>query len=227
MIARIEGLELVYDSGQEKLKVLDVPAWSLEQGEQVAIYGPSGSGKSTFLHVLAGLLLPTRGTVEVCGYELHALSESARDRYRAEHIGYIFQNFNLLQGYTALENILLGMTFSRKKPDRALAEDLLRKAGIWERRKHYPSQMSIGEQQRVAVARALANRPKLILADEPTASLDPLHADGVMDTLREICRTHGCSLVLVSHETQVIGKFEKAIPFMELNRAFARKGGAS
>ena len=111
------------------MTVLDIPAWSVDEGEQVALFGPSGCGKSTLLHVLAGLLAPSAGTVRVCGQELTAMSEAERDQFRGRHIGYIFQNFNLLQGYTALENVLLGMTFSRQKPDRGVAEALLERGG--------------------------------------------------------------------------------------------------
>jgi putative ABC transport system ATP-binding protein len=160
----------------------------------------------------------------VCGRDLTTLGEAERDRFRARHIGYIFQNFNLLQGYTAMENVLLGMTFSREKPDRRLAESLLAEVGLAERMKHYPSQMSIGEQQRVAVARALAKKPELILADEPTGSLDPARSADVVAGLRAACLKHGCTLLLVSHEKAVIDVFDKRVSYLDLNRAFAVKG---
>ena len=143
----------------------------------------------------------------VCGQDLGQLSESDRDHFRARHIGYIFQDFNLLQGYTAVENVLLGMTFSRQRPDRQHAQDLLTRVGLSHRDKHRPSEMSIGERQRVAIARALAGKPELILADEPTGSLDPFHALEVVKLLGEACREHGCSLVVVSHDPGVVGGF--------------------
>ena len=221
MIALVKNLEVHYNLGSERLKVLDIPNWSVAAGEQVAIVGPSGSGKSTLLHVLAGLLLPSNGTVEVFGARLDQMGEPARDKHRAAHVGYVFQNFNLLQGYTAIGNVLLGMTFSGKQSSSAEAESLLRQVGLGHRLKHRPAEMSLGEQQRVAVARALANKPELLLADEPTGSLDPAHTAEIIQMLRDISRDHGCALVVVSHEAEIIRQFERVEQFMELNQAFA------
>ncbi|MEM4298290.1 MAG: ABC transporter ATP-binding protein, partial [Nitrososphaerota archaeon] len=193
--------------------------------DQVALFGPSGSGKSTFLHVLAGLLPVSKGRVTVCGHSLEGMSEAARDRFRARYIGYIYQNFNLLQGYTALENVLIGMTFSPRKSDVKEAKRLLGEVGLSHRLNYYPSEMSFGEQQRVAVARALANRPEVLLADEPTASLHPVNKEDVLRLLKEICERYGCTLVLVTHEREVIGLFEKTISFLEFNRAFQSQAG--
>jgi putative ABC transport system ATP-binding protein len=223
-MVELENLKVDYGANGQVLRVLDIPAWQMAANEQVAISGPSGSGKSTLLHVIAGLLSPSAGRVAVCGQELIRLGEAERDRFRARHIGYIFQNFNLLQGYTALENVLMGMVFSSRKPRREAAAGLLAEMGLTQRMKHYPSEMSIGEQQRVAIARALAKKPDLILADEPTGSLDPKHTQAVVEKLREACREHGCSLLVVSHEQQVIASFEKRVAFLELNRAFADPG---
>jgi len=192
----------------------------------VAIHGPSGCGKSTLLHVIAGLLAPQRGSVTVCDKQLTSLGESDLDHFRAAHIGYIFQDFNLLQGYSALENVLLGMTFSRQKADRHRAMELLQRVGLSHRMKHRPSHLSIGERQRVAIARALARKPELILADEPTGSLDPVHAREVVLLLKEACREHGCSLIVVSHDPGVVSAFDASVSFLELNRAFAPVGGA-
>ena len=227
VIIEVEDLVVEYDIGNSQFTAVDIPAWSLEKGEQAAIFGPSGCGKSTLLHVLAGLLAPNRGRVNVCGQDLGQLSESDRDHFRAGHIGYIFQDFNLLQGYTAVENVLLGMTFSRQRPDRRHAQELLTRVGLSHREKHRPSEMSIGERQRVAIARALAAKPELILADEPTGSLDPFHACEVVKLLGEACREHGCSLVVVSHDQGVVGAFDSSVPFMELNRAFSMAPSAA
>jgi len=221
MIALVKNLEVHYDLGGDRLKVLDIPNLSVAAGEQVAIVGPSGSGKSTLLHVLAGLLLPSNGTVEVFGARLDQMGEPARDKHRAAHVGYVFQNFNLLQGYTAIGNVLLGMTFSGKQSSSAEAESLLRQVGLGHRLKHRPAEMSLGEQQRVAVARALANKPELLLADEPTGSLDPAHTTEIIQMLRDISRDHECALVVVSHEAEIIRQFERVEQFMELNQAFA------
>ena len=225
MIIAINSLELVFNSGREALKVLDIPHWQVEKGDQVALFGPSGSGKSTFLHVLAGLLPATSGQVTVCGHSLEAMSEARRDHFRSQYIGYIYQNFNLLQGYTALENVLLGMTFSPRKSDREEARQLLEEVGLSHRLDYYPAQMSFGEQQRVAVARALANRPELLLADEPTASLHPVNKEDVLRLLRGICEKYGCTLVLVTHEREIISLFEETVTFLEFNRAYQFQGG--
>jgi putative ABC transport system ATP-binding protein len=220
MIVSVEALKVEYPSGGETLTVLDIPSWRVETNEQVAISGPSGCGKSTLLNVLAGLLPPTRGSVLVCGKDIAKLSEAQRDAFRAEHIGFIFQSFNLLQGYTALENVLLGATFSPREFKRELAVELLNELGLSSRLKHYPGQMSLGEQQRVAIARALIKKPELILADEPTGSLDPRHALGVVGKLREACRVHGCTLIVVSHQAEVVHAFERSADFLKLNHAF-------
>jgi putative ABC transport system ATP-binding protein len=220
MIIEVDSLEVAFDSGKESLKVLDVPHWEVEKGDQVALFGPSGSGKSTFLHVLAGLLSVTRGKVAVCGHSLERMSEAERDHFRSQYIGYIYQNFNLLQGYTALENVLMGMTFSPRKSDREEAKHLLDEVGLSHRLHYYPSQMSSGEQQRVAVARALANRPQVLLADEPTASLHPVNKEDVLRLLRGICERYGCTLVLVTHEREIIALFEKTVTFLEFNQAY-------
>jgi len=219
-IIEIESLELVLESPGEFLKVLDIPHWCVEEGDQIALFGPSGSGKSTFLHALAGILPISKGKLCVCGHSLEGMAEVNRDLFRAEYIGYIFQNFNLLQGFSVIENVLLGMTFSPRKASLKEAEFLLHEVGLSHRLRYYPSQLSFGEQQRVAVARALANQPLLLLADEPTGSLDPVNKKEVLRLIREICHTHGCTLVLVSHEQDVIDLFEKAVPFLTLNQAF-------
>ena len=227
MVIRLDKLLMQYRMGAELLTVLDIPAWEVADGAQVAISGSSGSGKSTLLHILAGLLAPTSGQVTVCGRDLVGLSEAARDAVRAQSISVIFQNFNLLQGYTALENVLMGMTFSPARADHAAVNRLLDTVGLAHRQHHYPAQLSIGEQQRVAIARALVKRPALILADEPTGSLDPRHTDEVIAMLKEACAEFGSALVLVSHEERVVSTFACHVPFLALNQAFARMAGAA
>ncbi|MEN6520180.1 MAG: ABC transporter ATP-binding protein [Armatimonadota bacterium] len=217
----IKDLCLNYSIGDETLKVVDVPYWRVERGEQIAIFGPSGSGKSTLLHMIAGVLLPSSGQVTVCGEVVSQMSEAERDRFRARRIGYVFQNFNLLSGYTALDNVLMGMTFCSVKPDRKLAESLLEQVGIGSRLRHSPSEMSLGEQQRVAIARALAKKPEVILADEPTGSLDPRNKTQVVSLLRSMCEAQGSALVLVSHEPDIIAQFENRVRFSDINRACA------
>ena len=224
VVVSIKNLRLEYRGGGEPFLALDVPGWEVAEGAQVAVSGPSGSGKSTLLNVIAGLLPADSGSVMVCGLELAGLGEAERDRFRAEHLAYIFQTFNLLQGYTALENVLLGATFSSQRPDRTTAKALLETVGLGHRLHHVPAELSIGEQQRVAIARALVRKPRLILADEPTGSLDPRHADGVVALLRDASREHGCALIVVSHEARVVSAFERKVEFLSLNRALAEGG---
>jgi putative ABC transport system ATP-binding protein len=201
-----------------RVQVIDIPHFSLEARTQLGLAGPSGTGKTTFLNLIAGILTPDGGTVTLDGVALSALSEARRDRQRALSIGYIFQTFNLLQGFTVLENVLLGMSFGAGA-DRARAEALLQRVGLGSRLHHRPAQLSTGQQQRVAVARALAHRPKLVLADEPTGNLDPANAREALALIREACNENDAALLLVSHDPQILGGFERVASLAELNRA--------
>ena len=198
--------------------VVDVPSFTLGNQVQMALSGESGSGKTTFLNLIAGILPPDSGRLTLDGQEMASLSESARDRLRATKIGYIFQTFNLLQGYTCLENVLLGMSFG-PGVDREFASALLRRVGLGEKLKHFPRQLSTGQQQRVAVARALANRPKLVLADEPTGNLDHASAREALKLIREGCRENGAALLLVSHDREVLAQFDTVQELHQINRA--------
>ena len=206
--------------------VLDVPRFQLERGQQVAIRGASGSGKTTLLHLIAGILSPDAGRIELDGADLTRLSESRRDRLRAEKVGYIFQTFNLLQGLTVLENVTVGMAFGGGV-DRPHAEALLTRVGLADRLAYRPRQLSTGQQQRVAVARALANRPKLVLADEPTGNLDRAQARAALTLIREVCREQGAALLLVSHDEDVLANFDPIVNFADANRAFPGAPAAS
>ena len=201
-----------------RLPVIDIAHFELDEGAQVALRGSSGSGKTTFLNLIAGILQADSGHVILVGQEITALSESERDALRARHIGYIFQTFNLLQGYTALENVMLGMMFG-KGIDQDFAQHLLERVGLGERMNYRPSQLSVGQQQRVAVARAVANRPSLVLADEPTGNLDYHHAAEALALMREICHENNAALLIVSHDAQILAQFEMTMDFSELNRA--------
>ena len=203
----------------ETTEIVHIPSWALAAGEQVALRGESGSGKTTFLHLLAGILAADSGRVAIDGAEMTALSEPQRDRLRAEKIGYIFQTFNLLQGYTVLENVVLGMAFGSRGVDRVHARAMLGRVGLGHRLDHFPRQLSTGQQQRVAVARALSNHPKLVLADEPTGNLDRRHGRESLALIREVCRENGAALLLVSHDEEVLGQFEHRRDFSEINQA--------
>jgi len=204
--------------------IVDVPEFSLDAEMQLALAGESGSGKTTFLNLIAGILKPDTGKIFLDGEDMASLAEPKRDRLRALSIGYIFQTFNLLQGYTCLENVLLGMSFGAGV-DREFAKHLLKHVGLDARLNHYPRQLSTGQQQRVAVARALANKPKLVLADEPTGNLDHKNARESLALIREACRENGAALLLVSHDREVLGQFEHVGDFHKMNQAIAKEVG--
>ena len=218
-VLTIEGLKKRYvaPDGAEQM-VIDIKSFSIDEGAHVALRGVSGSGKTTLLNLIAGVLQADAGRVVVAGEEMTALSESQRDQARARNIGYVFQTFNLLQGYTALENVELGMMFGAGV-DGARARALLDRVGLGDRMQYRPSQLSVGQQQRVAVARALANRPKLVLADEPTGNLDPQHAQEAIALVQEVCRESGAALLVVSHDRDILARFEEVHELGELNEA--------
>lgn len=198
-------------------RVVEVAEFTLSGDEQVAVRGESGSGKTTFLNLIAGIVRADAGRIMFDGRDVTALGEAGRDRLRAEAIGYIFQTFNLLQGHTVLENVELGMAFGRGV-DRRRAAELLQRVGLADKSAHFPRQLSTGQQQRVAVARALASRPKLVLADEPTGNLDRRHAREALALIREVCREQRAALLLVSHDEDVLAQFENVRDFAQLNR---------
>ncbi len=206
--------------------VIDVQHLALDAREEVAVAGESGSGKSTLLNLIAGILTPDSGRVLLEETEVSALSEPARDRWRAATLGYVFQSFNLLQGYTCLENVLLAMSFG-PGVDRPRAESLLQRVGLGGCLHQRPSQLSSGQQQRVAVARALANRPRLVLADEPTGNLDHRNAGEVIALIRETCQEAGAALLLVSHDREVLSRFPRVESMAALNRAAAPREAAA
>ena len=200
--------------------VVDVPLFLLDAEQQAALCGTSGSGKTTFLNLIAGILQPDGGCIELDGCRISEAGEAERDRLRAQTIGYIFQTFNLLQGYTCIENVLLGMSFG-PGADRRWAHELLERVGLGQRLDYFPRQLSTGQQQRVAVARALANRPKLVLADEPTGNLDPASAAESLGLIRETCRENEAALLLVSHDREVLGQFDNVRDLADINLAAA------
>lgn len=213
--------------GGGRLPVLDIPKFQLEAGEQAVLIGRSGGGKTTLLHLIAGLTTPDEGSIRVGDIELTELSEAGRDRYRASMLGYVFQTFNLLSGFTALENVRLGMSFASGRHDLARAYELLNRVGLADRADYRPSQLSVGQQQRVAIARALSSKPRLLLADEPTANVDPASQQQVIDLIRETCRDEQIGLLLVTHTMDVADQFDRVENLADINLAFKAAAGAT
>ena len=200
------------------MPVLDIPSFEIQAGEQTVLIGESGGGKTTLLHAIAGIVAVDAGSIAIDGIEITKLSEAGRDRVRAARLGYVFQSFNLLAGFTALENVRLGMTFASGKHNFSRAVELLQKVGLEDRMHHKPAALSVGQQQRVAVARALANRPKLLLADEPTANIDPKNQQKIIDLIRECCREENIAMLLVTHSMQVAEQFNRIESLEKVNR---------
>ena len=229
MALRLERLKKRYVGPDgSAVPVIDIESFDLADGEQVALVGGSGTGKTTLLHLIAGILTPDSGRIlfgsPVPGHanglvDVAELGEADRDVFRGRHIGYVFQTHHLLTGFTALENVLLGMSFTGRSSDPKWARHLLEEVGLSDRLNYKPEKLSVGQQQRVAVARALANRPKLVLADEPTGALDPKNAQAVLELIRKLCGEVGAGLLLVSHDPQITAQLPRAVSLAELNRA--------
>lgn len=227
MMLLLENVRKSYrEPNGEVLSILDIERFSLEPGEQAVLRGRSGCGKTTLLNCIAGLTTVDQGRITIDGQDIVGLQEVSRDRFRARHVGIVFQTFNLLPGFTALENVLLGMTFTGQKPDGDRATKLLQDVGLGHRLTHKPSALSVGEQQRVAVARALSNQPSLLLADEPTANVDPAHQQQVIDLMREACDRENISMLLVTHSPEVSSQFVRVETLEDVNRAVAGFGDA-
>ncbi len=217
----LHNVQLAYPSpdNEPPVQVLDVPEWTVAAGEQVALIGVSGSGKTTLLNVIAGIITPDRGEVRLDDTDLVRLDEAQRDRFRATYIGYVFQNILLLPAFTALENVALGMKFADHRAGTARAQVMLEKVGLRDRARYFPRQLSAGQQQRVGIARALANRPKLVLADEPTSALDARNRDAVLDLMQTLCLDIGAALIVVTHDEAVARRFPTTLRLSEINRA--------
>jgi putative ABC transport system ATP-binding protein len=208
----IRDLKKLYpDPDGGRVLAVDLPALDVQRGEALVVRGESGSGKTTLLNVIAGILRADEGVVEIAGERMTGLSETQRDRLRAKHIGYLFQTFNLLPGLTALENVQLGMSFRPRSGSspRVAASEALDRVGLTDRKRHRPSQLSVGQQQRVAIARALAGHPTLVLADEPTSNLDRERADQCMDLLTAFAAESNAALLVVTHDETLVERFER------------------
>ena len=191
-----------YGEGDTAVDALRGVSLDVRAGELVAVMGPSGSGKSTLMHILAGLDKPTGGTVEIAGTDITTLNDSALTKLRRKHIGFVFQFFNLLPMLDAEENVLLPLSIAGEKPDRAWLDELLEKTGLTKRRAHRPSELSGGEQQRVAISRALITRPTILFADEPTGNLDSKTGGEILELIRDSVNAYGQTIVMVTHEAR-------------------------
>lgn len=208
---RIQNLTKTVQAGPQPLTILQAVNIEIKSGETVAIVGASGSGKSTLLGIMAGLDLPSSGSVQLLGHELSALDEDQRAAVRAQGVSFVFQNFQLLPGLTALENVMLPLEIRAVVNARAEAERLLQQVGLGERMLHYPTQLSGGEQQRVAIARAFAGQPGILFADEPTGNLDSVTGHQVEDLLFELNRATGTTLVLVTHDERLAQRCQRRV----------------
>ena len=227
----VNGLKVEFEGPDGKrVRVLDVPTLNVAEGAQVCLVGGSGTGKTTLLHVLAGIVPASEGSVKVDGQEVTAMNEAERDRFRAAKVGYVFQSFNLLQHLTALENVALAGTFNGRdrSKSRSDAIALLERLGLGHRLGAQPGTLSVGEQQRVGIARALLNEPKIVLADEPTANLDDVGAAKALDLLMEVVAERGATLVVVTHDQRVRERFEEVVDLASVNapKTDAAKEGA-
>jgi putative ABC transport system ATP-binding protein len=196
------GLTRRYGEGSTAVDALRGVDIDVRSGELVAVMGPSGSGKSTLMHLLAGLDKPTSGTVTIAGTEITTLDDSSLTRLRRDHVGFVFQFFNLLPMLTAEENVVLPLSIAGEKPDRSRLNDLLEKTGLTDRRAHRPAELSGGQQQRVAIARALVTRPTIVFADEPTGNLDSKTGGEILELMRSMVDGYGQTTVMVTHEAR-------------------------
>jgi len=201
-VVQARDLQRQYGEGETAVHALRGVSIDVARGNLVAVMGPSGSGKSTLMHILAGLDKPTGGTVTIAGTEITGLDDGDMTRLRRDHIGFVFQFFNLLPMLSAEENVLLPLSIAGEKPDRQWLEELLGKTGLSDRRSHRPSELSGGQQQRVAIARALVTKPTILFADEPTGNLDSKTGGEILELLRDSARDYNQTIVMVTHEAR-------------------------
>jgi len=210
-ILNVQGVSKAYRSGDRMLNVLKDISFSINAGERVAIVGSSGSGKTTLLGLCAGLDNPSSGTLTLCGKEINNLDENEKAKLRNQNVGFVFQNFQLIPTLTALENVMIPLELLKSSDAYATAKNLLERVGLAERMTHYPSQLSGGEQQRVSIARAFCNSPKILFADEPTGNLDDDTGAYIEQLIFDINKEQGTTLVLVTHDMDLASKTGRII----------------
>jgi putative ABC transport system ATP-binding protein len=221
----INQLQKSYKFQNSILPIIDIESWHVKQGEQIAILGPSGSGKSTLLHILSGVLPSDKGQCIIMDHPLHEMKEIQRDRFRAKHIGIVFQDFHLIASLTAKQNIELA--YEGKKRGRDFNQHIqhwFERVGLQDRMNHLPGQLSRGQQQRVAIIRALINHPSLLLADEPTGSLDFETAQMAMELLLTLSKEEGTTLLTVTHDQHLAANYSRVCHMTDINLLDHRKG---
>lgn len=211
IVLQAEGLTKIYRSGDRELVVLDHVSFQVKKGTTLSIIGPSGSGKTTLLGLCAGLDTPSSGTISLMGLTLNTMNEDARANTRNQFVGFVFQNFQLLSTLTALENVMVPLELRGEKNITNKAKELLERVGLGSRMHHFPSQMSGGEQQRVAMARAFITSPKILFADEPTGNLDDENAQHITNLLFGMNKEEQTTLILVTHNLELAQKTERIL----------------
>lgn len=210
-LIEVKNLNKIYGSGEAKVKALKNINLNIEQGEFVAIVGQSGSGKSTLLHLIGGVDIPSSGEVIIDGKNIYKLKEKELSILRRRKLGFIFQFFNLIPVLTAQENIEMPVLLDNEKIDKKYMNELLRILGLEERKNNYPSQLSGGQQQRVSIGRALANKPSIILADEPTGNLDSKNSKEVLELLKYCAKKYNQTLILITHDINIAKSADRVI----------------
>lgn len=211
MSISVEALTKIYGSGDTKVKALEGITTSFENGEFCAVIGASGSGKTTLLHLIGGLDFPTSGTVKYDGTDIYSLNDKGLSEIRRKKCGFVFQFFNLIPELTAKENIVLPILLDNGKVDDSYIGELSEMLGISDRLSHFPSQMSGGQQQRTAIARAMANDPEILLCDEPTGNLDEKSGEAVIELLRETQRKFGKTVIIITHDNKIAARADRMI----------------
>lgn len=217
MSAVIHIKDLAFAYGADAKPVLQIPHLTIDKNETIFLFGPSGSGKTTLLEILAGVITGQSGEVEMLGQKIHSMTLTERDQFRSDHIGYIFQQFNLIPYLTVNENILLPFTFSGKTFDKHLYNHVVSALGLSEHTNKLATQLSVGQQQRVAAARALMTKPEIILADEPTSALDYDHRENFLRTLFSLVKDQGSTLIFVSHDRSIQNLFDRHLNLTDVN----------